>query len=98
MTLVSGQIQARIRRAIGFERGTMQKGDSLVLLRSLPSSCSPLVFFDPQYRGVFDYLEYGNEGARQRGRFKLPAMTKEYIDKVHHEIARVLRPSGYCML
>jgi site-specific DNA-methyltransferase (adenine-specific) len=65
------------------------------LLRSLPDRCPPLVFFDPQYRGVLDKLKYGNEGARQRGRFKLPAMTSDYIDACCREAARVLRPGGY---
>jgi hypothetical protein len=43
-----------------------QIGDALALLRSLPGSCSPLGFFDPQYRGVMDKLKFGNEGARQK--------------------------------
>ena len=32
----------------------VQRGDALTLLRSLPDGCTPLVFFDPQYRGVLD--------------------------------------------
>jgi site-specific DNA-methyltransferase (adenine-specific) len=74
------------------------QGDALALLRSLLSSCSPLVFFDPQHRGVLDKLDYGNEGARQKGRFRLPAMTGEYIEQCTREGARVLKPSGYFML
>jgi site-specific DNA-methyltransferase (adenine-specific) len=74
------------------------RGDALTLLRSLPDGCTPLVFFDPQYRGVLDKLQYGNEGARQRGRFALPAMSSDYIDRVFLEIARILRPSGYLLL
>ena len=50
------------------------------LLRSLPDGCTPLVFFDPQYREVLDRLAYGNEGARQRDRCALPAMSAGYID------------------
>ena len=75
-----------------------QKGDALELLRSLPGACTPLVFFDPQFRAVMDKLKYGNEGSRQRERFKLPAMTDDYIDECCREIARVLTPSGYFML
>jgi site-specific DNA-methyltransferase (adenine-specific) len=71
------------------------RGDALALLRSLPGGCTPLVFFDPQHRGVLDRLQYGNEGARQQGRFALPAMTSDYIDLCCREAARVLRPSGY---
>jgi site-specific DNA-methyltransferase (adenine-specific) len=74
-----------------------QRGDALTLLQSLPSGCTPLVFFDPQHRAVLDQLKFGNEGERQRGRARLPAMSEDYIDTVCIEIARVLKPSGYCM-
>ena len=60
-------------------RNVAQQGDALALLQSLPDSCTPVVFFDPQFRGVLDKLKYGNEGARQKGRFKLPAMSSDYI-------------------
>jgi site-specific DNA-methyltransferase (adenine-specific) len=75
-----------------------QRRDALDLLRALPTRCSPLAFFDPQHRGVLDRLKFGNEGARQRGRAKLPAMTEAYIDDCAREIARVLKPGGYLML
>jgi site-specific DNA-methyltransferase (adenine-specific) len=68
-----------------------------VLLQALPDDCTPLVFFDPQHRSVLDKLKFGNEGARQRGRAELPAMTEDYIDAVCLESARVLQPSGYLM-
>jgi site-specific DNA-methyltransferase (adenine-specific) len=71
--------------------------DALTLLRSLPDGCTPLVFFDPQYRGVLDKLQYGNEGARQKGRFALPAMTGDYIDQCCREAARVLAPGAYLL-
>jgi site-specific DNA-methyltransferase (adenine-specific) len=79
------------------ERNIPHHGDSLTLLRSLPDCCTPLVFFDPQYRGVLDKLKFGNEGARQKGRFNLPAMTDTYIDACCREAARVLVPSGYLL-
>jgi site-specific DNA-methyltransferase (adenine-specific) len=75
-----------------------ERGDALQLLRGLTSGCTPLVFFDPQYRDVLDKLKFGNEGARQKGRAQLPAMSTDYIDAVCREAARVLKPSGYCML
>ena len=71
--------------------------DALTLLRSLSGGCSPLAFFDPQHRNVLDKLKFGNEGARQKGRAQLPAMTDDYIDACCREIARVLVPSGYLM-
>src|SRR6516164_5910106 len=80
-----------------FARNVAQRGDALDLLRALPDGCTPLVFFDPQYRGVLDKLKFGNEGARQRGRARLPAMTEDYIDAVCRESARVLAPGGYLM-
>jgi len=46
------------------------RGDALALLRSLPSGTTPLIFFDPQHRGVLDKLKFGNEGARQKGRIE----------------------------
>ena len=76
---------------------TAQQRDALDLLRSLPDACTPLAFFDPQHRANMDKQKYGNEGARQRGRFKLPQMSEDFIDEVCIEIARVLKPSGYLM-
>jgi hypothetical protein len=49
-------------------RACRSGGDALALLRSLSGDCTPLVFFDPQYRGVLDKLKYGNEGADRKGR------------------------------
>jgi site-specific DNA-methyltransferase (adenine-specific) len=75
----------------------VQRGDALTLLRSLPDGCTPLMFFDPQHRAVLDKLKFGNEGARQRGRAELPAMSESYIDDCCREGVRVLAPSGYLM-
>jgi site-specific DNA-methyltransferase (adenine-specific) len=85
------------RELVRYRQNTPQSGDALTLLQSLLEICTPLVFFDPQYRGVLDKLEYGNEGARQKGRFKLPPMTNDYIDACCRESARVLAPSGYLL-
>ena len=75
-----------------------QRRDALDLLGALSTACAPLAFFDPQHRGVLDRLKFGNEGARQRGRARLPAMTEDYIDACCREIGRVLIPGGYLML
>jgi site-specific DNA-methyltransferase (adenine-specific) len=73
--------------------------DALELLRSLRSDTSAAAaFFDPQHRSVLKYLAYGNEGARQRQRHALPAMTDDHIEQCCRDIARVLRPSGYLFL
>jgi len=85
--------------AIGsYPRNRAQCGDALALLQSLPDSCTPLVFFDPQHRTALDKLQYGNEGLeRQKARAALPAMSSDYIDACCRESMRVLRPSGYLM-
>ncbi|RXH34364.1 hypothetical protein XH99_01045 [Bradyrhizobium nanningense] len=81
-----------------YGRNIIQQGDALELLRSLPDGCTPLVFFDPQFRECLDKLAYGNEGkSRQKDRHTLPAMSSNYIDACCCEIARVLTPSGYLM-
>jgi site-specific DNA-methyltransferase (adenine-specific) len=74
-----------------------QRRDAIDLLRSLPDACTPLVFFDPQHRGVLDYLKLGNEGARQHGRAGLPSMSEDFIDAVCLETARVLKPGDYLL-
>jgi site-specific DNA-methyltransferase (adenine-specific) len=78
-------------------RNTAQVGDALALLQSLPRACAAVVFLDAQHRSVLDHLKFGNEGARQRGRAGLPAMSDDYIDAVSIAGADVLRPGGYFM-
>ena len=76
----------------------VQRDDELALLRSLPDGCTPLVHFDPEHRTVLDKLNYGNEGARQKRRASLPAMSDSYILDCLRESVRVLTRSGYLML
>jgi site-specific DNA-methyltransferase (adenine-specific) len=72
-----------------------QKMDGLALLRRTDADSARLVVFDPQYRGVLDRQAYGNEGARQRARSKLPQMTEAKIAAFVGEIGRVLVRSGH---
>ncbi len=72
--------------------------DGLAFLKQLATESIKLVFFDPQYRGLFDQLKYGNEGKKQSARFKLPQMNDEVIAKFIKEIDRILLPSGHLML
>jgi hypothetical protein len=37
-----------------YQLNVAQSGDAFELLRLLPDECPPLVFFDPQYRGVLN--------------------------------------------
>jgi site-specific DNA-methyltransferase (adenine-specific) len=78
--------------------GAQQHGNAHALLRSLPDGISAAAFFDPQRRSTLDRLRYGNEGARQKVRCKLPAMSDSYIEQCCRDIARVLRPSRYLFL
>jgi site-specific DNA-methyltransferase (adenine-specific) len=81
-----------------FERDIAQQGDALDLLRSLPTGCTKLIFFDPQHRENLDHQKYRNEGQlRQRRRCQLPQMSAAYCDECLREMARVLAPSGYVM-
>lgn len=76
-----------------------QRMHGMVLLKGLSSDSIPLVFFDPQYRGILDKLKYGNEGqGRQKSRCGLPQMDEETIGEFIQEIERVLQPSGHLML
>ncbi|MDE2739841.1 MAG: DNA methyltransferase [Paracoccaceae bacterium] len=78
---------------------TRLKSDGLVMMRKLPSNGFPIVFFDPQYRGVLDRLKYGNEGnARTKARSQLQQMSEETIISFINEIDRILAPSGHMFL
>lgn len=81
-----------------FALNQRNRGDGLVLLRSLTDASVKAVFFDPQYRGVMDKLAYGNEGARQKGRASLTQMPEPVIRAFLQEIDRVLVPSGHLLL
>ena len=75
------------------------KVDGLVLMSKIPSSSISACFFDPQYRGVLDYQNYGNEGIN-RGKLRsgLPQMSEDIIKQFIKEISRVLQPSGHLFL
>ncbi len=72
--------------------------DGLVMLNNIKDNAIPVVFFDPQYRGVLDKLSYGNEGKRQIKRSELQQMTEEKIVHFIREMDRVLIPTGHLFL
>ncbi len=74
------------------------KIDGLKLLDKLKNNSIPVVFFDPQYRGVLDKMGYGNEGKRQIGRSQLHQMSEETIIDFLIEIDRVMMPKGHLFL
>ena len=73
--------------------------DGLDLLAALEPECVPLCIFDPQYRGILDKMQYGNEGvSRGRRRSALPQMSEETIAKFVAGIEAALIPSGHLFL
>ncbi len=83
----------------GLQPDTRLKMDGLEFLSCLVHGTIPVAFFDPQYRGVLDKLQYGNEG-EQRGkrRSSLQQMTEETIAEFIRAIDSVLIPSGHLFL
>lgn len=73
--------------------------DGLEFLSMLPGCSFPVVFLDPQYRGLLDKMSYGNEG-KQRGKRQssLPQMTEQKIKEFIAGIDRILMPSGHLFL
>ena len=73
--------------------------DGLRLLEQMEPASVPLCIFDPQYRGILDKMQYGNEGvSRGRARSELPQMSDDTITKFIRGIANVLTPSGHLFL
>lgn len=73
--------------------------DGLALMEEINNGSITVTFFDPQYRGILDKLNYGNEGVgRGKERCDLPQMDEDTIIKFINEINKVLKPSGYLFL
>lgn len=72
--------------------------DARALLAVVEPGSIAAAFFDPQYRGVLDHLDYGNEGERQKARANLPQMPEEIIRECLWGINAALQPSGHCFL
>lgn len=75
------------------------KMDGLKFLSCLPKESVPVAFLDPQYRGVLDKMNYGNEGkSREKRRSSLMQMTEAIIEDFIQGINDVLIPSGHLFL
>ena len=75
------------------------KMNGLELLSLLPQESMTIAFFDPQYRGVLDKMNYGNEGVlRGRRRCALRQMNEETITTFIQGLSNVLAPSGHLFL
>ncbi len=83
----------------GLELNKRLEMDGLEFLGKLPAASFVVAFFDPQYRGILDKMNYGNEG-KQRGKARsgLPQMSEKQIGDFIREIDRVLIPSGHLFL
>lgn len=83
----------------GLELNKHLEMDGLNFLGKLPDDSFVVTFFDPQYRGILDKMNYGNEG-KQRGRARsdLPQMSEKMISDFIKEINRVVIPSGHLFL
>lgn len=78
---------------------TRIKMDGMEFLKQLPDGCAAAAFFDPQFRGVYDKMKYGNEQtSRNAVRVKLPQMNETTIIGFIEEITRSLIPSGHLFL
>ena len=78
---------------------TRLKMDGLKFLSYLPTETIPVAFLDPQYRGVLDKMNYGNEGkSREKRRSALMQMSEGLIAEFLQSIDRVLIPSGHLFL
>lgn len=75
------------------------KMDGLKMLSKIPGGTIPAAFFDPQYRGVYEHMQYGNEKtSRNYKRVLIPQMTDEVISKFVTQLAEVIIPSGHLFL
>ena len=73
--------------------------DGLSLLARLEPDSIPLCILDPQYRGVLDKMNYGNEGKdRAQRRVSLPQMDEATIAQFVALVSRALTPSGHLFL
>lgn len=78
---------------------TKNVADGLDLLKDINDESIDAVFFDPQYRGVLDYLSYANEGvSRGKERHSLMQMDEDMIKDFIRGMARVLKKEGYLFL
>ena len=83
-------------RGLSFDRPQVMSGYEL--LGAVPEGFAALVILDPEYRSVLDKLQYGNEGARQKGRATQTVNSDFMIARFIREAERALRPSGHIAL
>ena len=73
--------------------------NGIELLNLLSENSIPACFFDPQYRGILDKLQYGNEGVKRgQKRSALLQMDDNTIREFITKITKSLIPSGHLFL
>ena len=81
------------------EYNTAHKMEGSKFLGLIKDNDTSVCFFDPQYRGILDKLQYGNEGInRGQERSQLSQMSLEYIKEFIRLIDKKLKPSGHLFL
>ena len=81
------------------EANATNKFDGIKLLSKMPKESAKAVFFDPQYRGILDKMQYGNEQTgKGRRRASLTQMSEEVIVQFIQLIDRVLCKGAYLFL
>ncbi len=91
-------VQPEFRLPASLFLNERNKMEGMRLLSALDDSGFPVVFFDPQYRGVLEHLAYGNEGETRGSPRRALQQMKENIPGFISEISRVLVPSGHLFL
>ena len=72
--------------------------DGLSCLSNINDHVISACFFDPQYRGIMEKMNYGNHVQRQKERAVLAQMDDSVIRSFILEINRVLHPGGHLFL
>lgn len=90
---------ARLRNPALHGLNFRNKTNGLELLSNLQDGSARTAFFDPQYRGILDKLQYGNEGVgRGKARSELVQMDEATIHQFIQALDRVLTASGHLFL
>ena len=86
---------AALRMSLRYHRAILPtnsriKMEGLKFLKQLPDACAATAFFDPQFRGVYDKMKYGNEDtSRNAVRCETPADDGRYHHRVRARNYRV---------
>lgn len=73
--------------------------NGLILLDNIKDEKVSVGFFDPQYRGILDKMNYGNEGVgRGKARCELTQMDEDTIKQFIKKFDRVIKASGHLFL